>query len=333
MKKIVGFSFLAVWALTGAAAEPLTQVELAKRCDPRALRYVSPLVTAKTDGQGVDVEADVRGTPYVTLIVTDGGDSYACDHSDWLDARFTGSFGEKRLSQMTWIHEQCGWNSSVKNKGVAGKSFSVLGKAYADGIGTHAPGLLVFQVPDGAETFIARGALDDSGVKQGNPGPSSVQFIVYAGVPSADFLKSLRLLSVPDPAARAKLEALKAKHGEEVAKEYLALQREMTQKPKAAGGVADEATRASQAYDRQATILPEDRDPVDVVTRRTRALYEDLKGQAELAAAGEQLAALEKDAQGVAVADSDARMALLKKVQALRRTIAFANPLLKIIGM
>ncbi len=332
MKKILGVSVLAGLAMTALAAGPLTQAELATRCDPRALRYVSPLVTAKTEGQGVDVEADVRGTPYVSLIVTDGGDSYACDHSDWLDARFTGSFGEKRLSQLPWIHEQCGWNSSVKNKGVSGKGFSVLGKAYADGIGTHSPGLLVFQVPDGAETFSARAALDDSGVKQGNPGPSSVQFIVYAGVPSADFLKALRLLSVPDPAARAKLEALKAKHGEEVAKEYLVLQREMTQKPKAAGGIADEATRASQAYDRQATILPEDRDPVDVVTRRTRALFEDLKGQADLAAAGERLTALEKDALSVAVADTDARMALLKKVQALRRSIAFANPLLKPIS-
>jgi hypothetical protein len=314
------------------AAETLTQAELAKRCDPRALRYVSPLVTSKTEGQGVDVEADVRGTPYVTLIVTDGGDSYACDHTDWLDARFTGPFGEKRLSQMTWLHEQCGWNVSVMNKGVAGKGFKVLGKDYADGIGTHSPGLLVFQVPDGAEKFLARAALDDSGVKQGNPGPSSVQFIVYAGVPSLEFLTAVKLAGVPDPEARARSEALMAKHGAGVVKEYLILQRELTQKPKAHSGIADEAARLEQAVNRSAALLPGDRDPLDVVVRRTRALYDDLASQADLAASGEQLAALEKAAQETKTDDAEARLALFKQAQSLRRAVAFANPLLKPIS-
>jgi hypothetical protein len=314
------------------AADPLTQESLAKRCDPRALRYVSPLVTAKTEGQGADVEADVRGTPYITLIVTDGGDSYACDHSDWLDARFTGPFGEKRLAQMSWVHEQCGWNSSAKNKSVAGKGLKVLGKDYADGIGTHSPGLLVFQVPDGAEKLVARAALDDSGVKQGNPGPSSVQFIVYAGIPSLDFLKALRLASVPDPAARERVEALMKKHGAGVAKEYLLLQRELTQKPKAHSGIADEATRVEQTANRNAALLPGDRDPLDIVLRRTRALYEDLKAQTDLATAGEQLAALEKSARPVKEDDDDSRLELFKQAQALRRTIALANPLLKPIS-
>jgi len=331
MMSVAGLSFSIIGCAW--AAVPLTHEELAKRCDPRALRYVSPLVTAKTEGQGVDVAADVRATPFVTLIVTDGGDNHACDHSDWLDARFTGTFGEKRLSQTDWVHEQCGHNSTVKNKSVAGGGFKVLGKAYADGLGTHSPGLLVFQVPEGAEKFVARAALDDSGVKQGNPGPSSVQFIVYAGIPSGEFLEAFKLYAPPDPEARAKVEAARAKYGEAMYKEYEVLQREMTQKPKAHhGGIADAATRAAQAYDRQATILPGDRDPVDVVARRTRALYEDLKGQADLKAAGEKLAALEKEAQTVPTEDVDARIKLLKKVQAVRRTIAFANPLLKPIS-
>ena len=322
---------LVLWALALGvwAAEPLTREELAKRCDPRALRYVSPLVTARTEGQGVDVEADVKDAAYVTLIVTDGGDSYACDHSDWLDARFTGTFGEKRLSQTDWVHEQCGHNSTVKNKSVAGGGFKVLGKAFADGIGTHSPGLLVYRVPEGAEKFIARAALDDSGVKQATPAPSSVQFIVYAGIPSLDFLKAFRLVAVPDPALRERFEALMARHGADVVKEYLILERELKQKPKAAGGIADEATRIEQSANRNAAVLPGDRDPLDIVVRRTRALYEDLKAQADLAAAGERLAALEKQAQALAVEDAEARLTAFKQAQALRRVIAFANPLLK----
>ena len=54
-------------------------------------------------------------------------------------------------------------------------------------------------------------------------------------------------------------------------KEYRLLIREMTQKPETHQGIADAATRAAQAFNRQATILAEDRDPVDIVTRRTRA--------------------------------------------------------------
>jgi len=330
MKKNLLATGLYVSVLGSAwAAGPLTREELAKRCDPRALRYVSPLVTAKTEGQGVDVEADVTGAAYVTLIVTDGGDSYACDHSDWLDARFTGAFGEKRLSQADWVHEQCGHNSTVKNKSVAGGGLKVLGKAYADGIGTHSPGLLVYRVPDGAEKFIARAALDDSGVKQANPAPSSVQFIVYAGIPSLDFLKAFRLVAVPDPAVRERFEALMARHGAGVVKEYLILERELKQKPKAAGGIADETTRIEQSVNRNAAVLPGDRDPLDIVVRRTRALYEDLKAQADLADAGERLASLEKQAQALAVEDAEARLAAFRQAQALRRTIAFANPLLK----
>ena len=314
------------------AARALTSEELAQRCDPRALRFVSPLVTAKSAGQGVEVEADVRNTPYVTLIVTDGGDSYACDHADWLDARFTGAFGEKRLSQLDWSHEQCGWNSSAKNKSVAGGGLKVLGQAFADGIGTHSPGLLVYRVPEGAETFKARAALDDSGVKQHAEAPSSVQFIVFAGIPSLDLLTSLRLAAVPDPAARERFEALVATFGADVANEYLLLRRELTQKPKTHGGVADEATRRAQAADPNAAVLPGDRDPLDVVLRRTRALFEDLKTQTDLSASGERLAALEAAARVVDAADEERRLKLFGEARTLRRAIALENPLLKPIS-
>ena len=152
---------------------------------------------------------------------------------------------------------------------------------------------------------------------------------MYAGIPSLDFLTSLRLAAVPDPAARERFEALVARHGAEVTREYLLLQRELTQPPKAHGGIADAAARAAQAADRSAATLPGDRDPLDVVVRRTRALYEDLRTQADLAEAGARLAALEREAQGTAVDAADARLELFRRAQELRRAIALANPLLR----
>jgi hypothetical protein len=122
------------------------------------------------------------------------------------------------------------------------------------------------------------------------------------------------------------------RHGEEAAREYRLLAREITSKPMAFPGAADADARLAQAFHRQAAILPADRDPLDVVLRRTRALYEDLAPQAELAAAGGRLADLEAEARGLALADVPARADCFGRVAALRKTIAFANPLLKGIG-
>lgn len=72
----------------------------------------------------------------------------------------------------------------------------------------------------------------------------------------------------------------------------------------------------------EAVLKEADRDPVDVVLRRTRALADDL---------GVKNADLDDLAAAAAktpVDDSDARFALFSKLVRLRRTIAFSNPLL-----
>ncbi len=56
MRQYVGALGLCLFSAACArAAQPVTREELAKRCDPQALRYVSPLVTARTEGQGKDL--------------------------------------------------------------------------------------------------------------------------------------------------------------------------------------------------------------------------------------------------------------------------------------
>ena len=92
---------------------------------------------------------------------------------------------------------------------------------------------------------------------------------------------------------------------------------------------------AEEAFNRQALIWPEDRDPLDVLLRRTRALYEDLQSSPDaqnvFAQDGAALAALTADAAKTPVTDADARFALFLKTMRLRRAIAFKNPLLKTI--
>ena len=95
---------------------------------------------------------------------------------------------------------------------------------------------------------------------------------------------------------------------------------------------------ANETVNAQALIWPQDRDPLDVLLRRTRALADDLKGDvakevddkaAAFGALCDSLKKLEDEAAATPVADADVRYALFERTMRLRRKIAFANPLLK----
>ncbi|MBI3119954.1 MAG: hypothetical protein HYZ00_14780, partial [Candidatus Hydrogenedentes bacterium] len=85
-----------------------------------------------------------------------------------------------------------------------------------------------------------------------------------------------------------------------------------------------------EALDEAALIAETDRDPVDVVLRRTQALLDDVRqidNAPVLQAEGEELVRLREKGLRIPVGDP-ARQALYSDVCALRRRIAFANPLL-----
>lgn len=103
------------------------------------------------------------------------------------------------------------------------------------------------------------------------------------------------------------------------------------------GLAADLANRAHfekvapETHRRDALILPGDRDPLDVVLRRTVALVGHLRATPAadaLAPMGPQLDALRRRAAETPVTDTAARRAMYDDVCGLRRRIAFANPLL-----
>jgi hypothetical protein len=88
---------------------------------------------------------------------------------------------------------------------------------------------------------------------------------------------------------------------------------------------------APQAFNPEALVTEKDRDAADIVLRRTRALLTDLQATASADAVqplADALAALQAKAGQVAVTDAAGRRALYDEACSLRRTIAFANPLL-----
>ena len=91
------------------------------------------------------------------------------------------------------------------------------------------------------------------------------------------------------------------------------------------------AKAAAETHNPQALIFDSDRDPLDIVLRRTAALLADIKTMPDapdLAGLESQLGSLQKSADGTSLDDGDGRVALYEKACQLRRKIAFANPLL-----
>ncbi|NQT89256.1 hypothetical protein HQ560_20985, partial [bacterium] len=89
---------------------------------------------------------------------------------------------------------------------------------------------------------------------------------------------------------------------------------------------------AEQAYDRESLVLESDRDPLDIVLRRTAALLahvQTMPKAPDLTSQAGKLQQLVRQANAADVRDLNARAALFVKACRLRRTIAFANPLLK----
>ena len=88
---------------------------------------------------------------------------------------------------------------------------------------------------------------------------------------------------------------------------------------------------AAQTFQSDALILTSDRDPTDIVLRRTNALLVHLKSMPRtpnLVAEETLLAQLKKENTRITTQDTDTKYHLFQQILTLRRKIAFSNPLL-----
>ncbi|CAN5851352.1 ThuA domain-containing protein [soil metagenome] len=174
MKLPLYFPFLALTALAcgssalhAAAPKPLFQ---------------SKVITAETPNHSVDIDVDVSAAQSLFLVVTDGGNGFAADWSDWAEPRLVMADGsEKKLTEIEWKSAKAGYNEPRVNANAGGQGLRSAGKEIAYGIGTHANSVIEYVLPAGAKRFKARGALDEGGTKQG--GGTSVEFRVYTENP------------------------------------------------------------------------------------------------------------------------------------------------------
>lgn len=148
--------------------------------------FESKVVSPATPNHAVEIEVDIKGAKQLYLVVNDGGDGFSCDWAAWVEPRLVGKAGEKKLTELKWKSAVSGHGSVNVGKNSGGQPIRINGKAYTDGIGTHANSLIVYDLPEGFEKFKAIGGLDEGGTKQGCG--STLVFAVYTENPGQGVL-------------------------------------------------------------------------------------------------------------------------------------------------
>jgi hypothetical protein len=318
----------------------LTQQELTERAPAGAVRYLSPTVYVGKEPKAAEIQADVSGLSEVSLVTWTGGDASTCDYADWLEARFEGDGAAVYVSDLPWEFAWTfggdQWRCTEFYRTQPRKDRSVLdtelvsgGQKFKKGFGVHATSLLVVKVPPGAKRLVAKGMMDEVTATHPQGAKASAQFVVLAGLPSKGVTALLDLPQVLPLETRALIAAIKGRCDAALARDYEGLWKSLLLETRVQEGCVARDARESQACQASANVLASDRDPADIVARRTRALWADLAPSAGLKKEGKALVALEDAVQKTPVADGVARVDLYLKLCELRRRIAFANPLLK----
>jgi len=169
-------------ATTEAPAEASTLATVVRH-EPGTPRYSSPLLTKLNPLAEIDL--DVSGATELYLVVTDGGDGKSCDHANWAEPKWVGADGTKYLTSATWKSVQTGFGSVSLNRSVSGQPLRIGGQRFKNGLGTHAPSVIAYDLPPGVTRFQSRVGLDDGGSEQGACGDqASIQFRVYTEPPN-----------------------------------------------------------------------------------------------------------------------------------------------------
>ena len=156
-----------------------------KNAGPKPV-FESPLVTVATPGHAVNIDVDVTGAKELYLVVSDGGNDFACDWADWAEPRLVGPTGEIPLTDVKWKSASTGWGEVRINQNANGGPLRIAGQPVKFGIGTHANSTIAYSLPPGTTRFRARAGIDNGGSDQNGGGASSIQFLVYTSAPRAN---------------------------------------------------------------------------------------------------------------------------------------------------
>ncbi len=128
----------------------------------------SPRLTGGMEAHALTLALD--GSRTLALSVDVGGDSYDHDQAIWGDARITFSDGRTvPLSSLKPIEARVGWGKLLtEGKNHVGKPLTIGKKAFPNGLWSHAPAFLLYELPEGATRFDASVGVDANAGNKGS---------------------------------------------------------------------------------------------------------------------------------------------------------------------
>lgn len=116
--------------------------------------YASPVIAGKGASQAIEVS--VKEGKKLVLFVKDGGNGFDYDHAVWLNPTLHGPKGTLNLTSHKWMTATAGWGEARVNRTCDNRPLLINGAA-AEGIGTHSESVIIYQLPEGYDTFTATG--------------------------------------------------------------------------------------------------------------------------------------------------------------------------------
>jgi alpha-galactosidase len=91
------------------------------------------------------------------ILVADDGHGKNGDHHAvvWGEPILRGPAGELSLTELEWLHATSRWGSVSKNCSAAGHALWLGGRPLDHGLSVHTKSVIVFEVPEGYDRFVA----------------------------------------------------------------------------------------------------------------------------------------------------------------------------------
>ena len=122
--------------------------------------YTSPVIAG--EGKSQEIEVSVKNAKQLVLFVRDGADGLAYDHAVWVDPLLHGPAGKLSLTELKWDYAQAGWGGVHVNRTCENQPLLIDGRE-VKGIGTHANSTIIYDIPEGYETFSTKGVVTNKG--------------------------------------------------------------------------------------------------------------------------------------------------------------------------
>jgi alpha-galactosidase len=144
--------------------------------------WKSSVVSAAQKPQSVEVNVELLNARKLYLVVAEATQGFNWDHADWIEPRLEGPKGTLNLAELEWTKATSGWGQPTLNKSVEGRTLNVDGREFLNGIGTHSPSIIEYDIPEGYRRFMARAGLDKECIQ--HPEGATVQFLVFTEDPT-----------------------------------------------------------------------------------------------------------------------------------------------------